>query len=799
MADRLLAGVRVLDLSAGVSDTVTRLFADLGADVVKVEPPGGSAARHHRPTLAGASIPFAVHNANKRSVVLDSRDDDDRRTFFDLAEGADIVVDAAGGAVAFGTAPAELAERYPHLVVLSITDFGASGPRSSWRATDPVLFAMSGALSRSGPTVGTPVLPPDGIASATAAVQAAWAALVAYYNKLRCGTGDYIDFSRFDAVVMALDPAFGAHGQATAGQRTSAWRGRPKNQDPYPICPCRDGYVRLCVMAPRQWRGLRRWLGEPQDFQDPKFDTLGARFAAWPQLSVLVDALFADKTMKELVAEGQAHGVPISAVLTPSRILASEHFQAVGAITHAELVPGVRTDVPTGYFVVDDERCGFRTPAPAAGADQPRWLADPVTAAPSGRAGEYPFQKLRILDLGVIVAGGELSRLYGDLGAQVIKVESADYPDGLRQSRAGAVMSESFAWTHRNHLALGLDLRREQGKQIFRRLVAEADAVFANFKPGTLTSLGFSFDTLREINPRIVLAGSSAFGNRGPWSRRMGYGPLVRATTGVTSLWTSEEASEEARAAGARHAFYDATTIFPDHIVGRVTAIAALAALIRRDRTGAPAHVHISQAEVVMNQLDTLYVAQAAVGAGVAEVCDDTSVHAVYPSAGDDEWCVISIRADSEWRCLTDLLGQPELAEDPRFATGESRTAHRAELVEAVSAWTSAQHPAQAVAALQAAGIPAGPMNRPPDVLQDPQLVERKLLSDMVHPLVERPLPAETGPAPFHHIPPAPQRPAPLPGQDTRELCVKLLGMGTEEIDRLLCEHVLFEAAAPPR
>jgi crotonobetainyl-CoA:carnitine CoA-transferase CaiB-like acyl-CoA transferase len=794
MADRLLAGVRVLDLSGGVTDTVTRLLADLGADVVKVEPPGGSPARDDRPTLAGASIPFAVHNANKRSVVLNPLDDDHRRTFFELIEGADIVVDAgpASQAEAFGTSGAELADRFPHLVVLSISDFGATGPRSSWRATDPVLFAMSGSLSRSGPTTGTPVLPPDGIASATAAVQATWAALVAYYDRLRCGTGDYIDFSRFDAVVMALDPAFGAHGQASAGQRSSGWRGRPRNQDPYPICPCQDGYVRLCVMAPRQWRGLRRWLGEPEEFQDPKYDGLGPRFAAWPQIGVLVDVLFADKTMKELVAEGQAHGVPISAVLTPSRILASEHFQAVGAITNTELVPGVRTDVPTGYFVVDDERSGFRTPAPAAGADEPRWLADPVTAEPSGQAGGYPFQGLRILDLGVIVAGGELSRLFGDMGAEVIKVESADYPDGLRQSRVGDVMSESFAWTHRNHLGLGLDLRSEQGKEIFRRLVAEADAVFANFKPGTLTSLGFSFDTLRELNPRIVLAGSSAFGNRGPWSRRMGYGPLVRATTGVTRLWTSEEASEEARAAGARHAFYDATTIFPDHVVGRVTAIAALAALIRRDRTGDPAHVHISQAEVVVNQLDTLYVTQAASRAGIAEVCEDISVHAVYPCAGDDEWCAISIRSDNEWRCAAAVFEQQQLSDDPRFAAGASRVAHRRELVELVSAWTRMQTPPHAAEALQAAGIPAGPMNRPPDVLEDPQLGERKLLSDMMHPLVERLLPAETGPAPFRHIPPAPQRPAPLPGQDTRDVCRKLLQMSAEEIDQLITDQVLF-------
>ena len=141
-------------------------------------------------------------------------------------------------------------------------------------------------------------------------------------------------------------------------------------------------------MAPRQWRGLRRWLGEPEEFQDPKYDVLGARFAAWPQISALVEALFADQTMKELVAAGQAHGVPIAAVLTPSRILASEHFQAVGAITDAELVPGVHTSVPTGYFVVDGQRSGFRTPAPAAGQDEPRWLADPVSApSPSGRSG----------------------------------------------------------------------------------------------------------------------------------------------------------------------------------------------------------------------------------------------------------------------------------------------------------------------------------------------------------------------------------------------------------------------------
>lgn len=793
MADGLLDAVRVLDLSSGVADAVTRLFADLGADVLKVEPPGGCLGRDALPTLRGASIPFAVHNANKRSAVLDPFDDEDCDRFLDLAAEADIVVDTGAderGAM-FGTSGEELAARYPHLVVLSITDFGATGSRSSWRATDPVLYAMCGALSRSGPTTGTPVLPPDGIASSTAAVQAAWAALAAYYNRLRCGTGDYIDFSWFDAVVMALDPAFGAHGQAAAGvSRSGRWRGRPKNQDAYPIYPCQDGYVRLCVMAPRQWRGLRRWLGEPEQFQDPKYDAIGARFAAWPQISELIRELFAGQTMKDLVAAGQANGVPIAAVLTPARILSSEHFQAVGAITEADLVPGVRTSVPTGYFVVDGRRAGFRTPVPAAGHDEPYWRGNPsVVPSSPGRLGDYPFAGLRILDLGIIVAGGELSRLFGDLGADVIKVESVDYPDGLRQARVGDAMSESFAWTHRNNRGLGLDLRSAEGKKIFARLVAEADAVFANFKPGTLTALGFSYDQLAAINPRIVLAESSAFGDTGPWSARLGYGPLVRATTGVTRLWTSGGAPGDADT--GRHGFYDATTVFPDHVVGRVTAIGALAALIHRNRAGRGAHVHVSQAEVVVNQLDTLYVTQAALAAGVAQIREDTALHAVYPCAGDDEWCVISIRTDDEWRRAASVFDHTGWAEDPRFATGEARLAHRDELVELVSGWTRTRTPLRAAELLQSAGVPAGPMNRPPDVLEDPQLIARNVYSPMTHPLIESPLPAETGPAPYRHIPAARQAPAPLPGQHTVEICRSLLGMNPADIQRLIDDGVL--------
>ena len=377
--------------------------------------------------------------------------------------------------------------------------------------------------------------------------------------------------------------------------------------------------------------------------------------------------------------------------------------------------------------------------------------------------------------------------MFGDLGAEVIKVESTAYPDGLRQARVGDPMSESFAWTHRNNLAFGVDLRSDAGKQVFGRLVAGADAVFANFKPGTLAALGFPYDKLQSLNEHVVLAESSAFGDRGPWSNRLGYGPLVRATAGVSRLWTDPHQTSDD--AGLRHQFYDATTVFPDHVVGRITAIGALAALIHRDRTGVGARVHVSQAEAVVNQLDARYVTDAARENSPAELADDTSVHGVFPCAGDDEWCVISIRTDDDWRSARSIFG---LADDERFATGDGRLAHRDELLEQVSAWTRDRTPPQVADALQAVGVAAGQMNRPPDILEDPQLCERKLFTDMTHPLFDNALPAETGPAPFRHIPPAPQRPAPLPGQDTREICLKILGMSSEDTEQLITDGVLF-------
>lgn len=771
----LLASLRVLDLCGAEGDMIGRLLADLGADVLKIEPPGGDPARSAPPLLDGVSIPFALHNANKRVAVLDPDSESDAERLIALAGEADVVIDSGvpGRASAYRTSCEQLADRFAHLVTMSVTDFGTGGPRASWRATDPVLYAMSTALSRSGPTVGTPVLPPDGIASATAAAQAAWALLAAYYNRLRCGAGDYIDFARFDAVVLALDPPFGTQGQAaTARNRGERWRGRPKNQDLYPIFRCADGYVRICVLSPRQWHGMRAWLGEPPQFADPRFDTIAARVAAFDELGALIAELFAGETMQRLVADGQRHGVPIAAVLSPSAALESDHFAAVGALTDAELAPGVRARVPVGYWVVDGHRAGFRTPPPPPGADAPRWLRPAYRPEPVAEPGGLPLDGVRVIDLGIIVAGGELSRLFADLGAEVIKVESSAYPDGLRQTRPGQAISEAFARAHRNNLGIGLDLRSADGAAVFERLVAASDAVFANFKPGTLDALGFSHQRLRRINPRLVLAESSAFGDTGPWSTQMGYGPLVRATTGVTSLWTSAAHTDTA----ARHPFYDATTVFPDHVVGRISAIGALAALIRRLQSGTGARIHVSQAEAGVNQLDVRFVVLAAEHRG-ARITGDDAADLVLACAGDDEWCAVSVRSDADRRAVAGVIGTPA----------------GPDLTGALADWAGTRSPGAVAGALQAAGVAAGPMQRADDVLCDTQLAARHVLTEMAHPLFDTALPSEAGPARFRNIPPCPQRPAPLPGADTRRVCRDVIGIDDTEISRLITDGVLFE------
>ena len=230
---------------------------------------------------------------------------------------------------------------------------------------------------------------------------------------------------------------------------------------------------------------------------------------------------------------------------------------------------------------------------------------------------------------------------------------------GSASPRSSPAPRRRFAWGNRGKLGLGLDLRSARGRELFLQLAAKSDVILSNFKPGTLESLGLGYDVLRNVNPQLVVADSSAFGASGPWAKRMGYGPLVRASTGLTGLWAYP---------GTPDGFCDASTVYPDHAAARVEAAAVAAALVARRRTGRGARISASQAETMLGQFADLFATESlSPGAVVAvgNVGPGDAPRGLYQCAGDDEWCVVDIRGDEDFTRLCGVLDRTDLASDP--------------------------------------------------------------------------------------------------------------------------------------
>jgi crotonobetainyl-CoA:carnitine CoA-transferase CaiB-like acyl-CoA transferase len=793
-------------MADGKLEVTGRFLADLGADVIRLERPGGGVSRRCFPVVRDIGLSFALANSNKRGAVVDLADAGGRERLWQLLATADIWIESEAPGVLdeLGFTESAVRERLPRLVRLAISDFGATGPYRDLLGNDWVHLALGTQLSRSGRPGREPLMPPSGLSYEAAAMQAAYAAVLSYLQLLETGCGDHVDFAIWEATLQIIDPPLGVVGTAAMGDRALLFgvgvRGRP-TVNPYPVIACSDGHVRLVILTSRQWRSMRAWLGEPDDLQDPELETLTGRYARQAELYARYAKFFEDKSKDDLARDGQAAGVPIVAVLTTADVLAAEHFLARGAFVDTEIAPGVEARVPSGFVEVDGARVGWRRRAPQLGehdaevwqeaAALPRRAAERSTATPE--AGTRPLDGIRVLDLGVIVFGAEVPRLLADMGADVIKVESRAYPDGARGMSApdSTAVSPNFAVGHRNERSFGLNLRSAEGVEVFKRLVALSDVVVSNFKPGTLEKLGLGYEDLAHVRPDLVWMSGSGVGHTGPWHDWLGYGPLVRCSAGVTSLW---------RYADDPDSFSEPTTIYPDHYAARVAAVTVISALIRRRRTGAGADIRVSQAETSINHFAQNYVREwlepgSVVAMGNAS--DEGAPWGVYPCAGDDEWCVITVGDDDQWARFRIAVGEPSWSDDARFATAAGRMANRAELEALVTSWTACRPPRAVMDALQAAGVPAADMRRLEDLVDDPHLEARGFEASFEQPGLDQPLRTER--LPFHSltIPLPPLRAAPAHGEHTRELAATLLGMADDEIDRLVAGGILevFEHA----
>jgi crotonobetainyl-CoA:carnitine CoA-transferase CaiB-like acyl-CoA transferase len=677
---------------------------------------------------------------------------------------------AADVIVADAAQPLDLAalrgER-PRLVTMTVSDFGSDTRFARWQATGPVLHALSGELSRSGIRGREPLLPPGDLAYQCAASQGAYVLITSLYHALRTGRGDHIDFSALDGAVQALDPGYGISGSATMGKPAHLLsRDRPVKGFQYPIFPCADGYVRICLLAKRQWQSMFRWMGEPAEFASPEFDSITARYKSGALLAAIA-AFFAPCARRDLEADGQRFGVPISAVLDFEECVASDHMREREAFCDARQVDGSIVRLPNGVVTIDGARMGLN----ASHGASPPWLVPPERD-PGARA----FEGLRVLDLGVIVVGAEQGRLLADQGADVVKVESRAYPDGNRQSYLSYGLSVSFAAGHRNKRSLGLNLRDPEGRALFLAMSAEADVILSNFKPGTLESLKLDFGQIAAVNPRIIMAESSAFGSTGPWSGRMGYGPLVRAATGLTAAWRYPDDPES---------FSDSVTIYPDHVAARVGAIAVVALLIRRLRTGRGGEAGVAQAEVMLNHF----------GADVARTSRGRTAGApadwpwsVYRAQGDDEWCVVTVRGQRDWSALCRVIGFDQGA---GLDTPIARIRERAAIDAAIQAWLATHATDEAMEMLQGEGIPAARMLRVADLPQFGYYVDRGFFRTEAHPYLREEVIAERSHGKSIVLAEAPLNSAPLMGEQSVEVVTDWLGLSKAQIEGLVTSGVL--------
>jgi crotonobetainyl-CoA:carnitine CoA-transferase CaiB-like acyl-CoA transferase len=798
--ERPLAGIRVLDSADVRGELCGRVLADLGAEVIRIEPPAGAASRQLPPFApnGGGSLYFAFRNAGKRSVVLDLDDERDRDRLHRQLARADVWIESGrpSALAARDLDPEAVLERHPRLILASITDFGQTGPYRDFEGTDMVGYALGGMMFRAGAAHRPPVVAPGSQAYDAASVTAAFGIATAYHQRERCGRGQWLDVSVQETTACMADwsvPIYSKLGVYTHREGAGMW----------PVYACRDGWVRVIVIAPHSWRALCDWMGNPEELRDPKLEVFTNRLERRVEIEALIGRFFRDQRMLEAAREAQSRGIATTPVLRPAEVIDNEHTRARRSFVELDLLPGRRAAVASGFVEFDGVRLGPRCGAPSPGehdrevlgeerepGSEARPAREALGAASGGSApgpepSLFPFAGISVLDFGVGIAGVEVARLLGEYGADVIKIESSGALDFIRGVLPGP-MNPPFASSNRNKRSFGVDLKSATGLELVRRLVPTADVIVENSGTGVMDRLGLGYEDAKVLNPRIVYFSSQLLGASGPWKNWVGYGPNTHAVSGLQYLWNyPEDAGEPAGSAN----------IHPDHLVGRLGALAVAAALIQRERDGVGVHIEAAQFEAIIQLLGDLFAKESLAPGSVGPAGNSSECGApwgAYPCEGEDEWCVVNVRSDREWRALREVMGDPDWASLTRYDVVEGRRDAAQEIDQGIAAWTRERKAIDVMHALQARGVPAGVVAHPAHQMSDPHLAERGYFRVLDQVALGQ-ISVEGMGFRGTRLPEPRLSSAPLLGEQTRAICRDLLGLSDEEVDALIAEGVLEE------
>ncbi|MBM4265909.1 MAG: CoA transferase [Deltaproteobacteria bacterium] len=786
-SESLLAGLRVLDLAGEPGAMTGRILADLGAEVVHVEPPEGDPLRRTPPFAASdrRSLRFGAWSAGKSSVVLASEDP----RLDELLRGADVVLETPG----FPDSPTLDPKRAPAAVWLRITPFGLAGPRAAWRASDLGVMAASGNMFSTGEPDRAPVRCTEPSGYAHAGPEAAYAVLTA----LASGRPQVIDLAMQEVVTVAnMSGVASAFRGGGPGKRHGANIGRTRE-----IWPCKDGFVSFGLRGGRarvpSLQTLTAMLFEEgldtpawTDRDWNAFDQFKVSDEDLAALEEPLGRLFARKTMTELYERACETNLMLAPVNTPREMLASaqsrarEVFRDVGALR----------SLPARIAIVasHDGRARSieaRADAPELGRDSvPAWTARSVPAVQASReahgtpawsAASSAGGPLRIVEFGAGAAGPIAARYFAEHGAIVVKVESKTRPEFLRAMYAstsphGLEGSQLFDALNAGKRSITLDLKNPRGVEIARRLMHWADAVLENFAPRAMRGFGLDYETIAAEKPDLVMVSTCLNGQTGPHRNYPGFGGQGSALSGFNDL-TGWPDREPAGPFGT----------ITDSLAPRFAATALAAGLHYRRRTGCGVHLDIAQVEVAQYALAPWILAYADDGriyARNGNRSERTAPHGAFSCRGEDRWVAIAVWSDAEWARLAAHLGSE--AREAKLARTEDRLARESEVEALVAAWTHERTREEVAEILQAEGIEAVPVQDFEDLLRDPQLAAREHFANLEHPYLG-PSPYERNGFRLSDASSGYARPSPLLGEHTDEVLRDFLGCDAAEISEL--------------
>lgn len=753
----------MLELSNGIAVSYCgKMFADAGADVVKIESARGDSVRARTAGGPPGAL-FAYLAAGKKSVT-----DDGQPEIAALLAGADIVLtDLSDG----WTLDKVTAHAGPSAVVVAVTPFGTAGPYVDDRvvANEFILQALCGSTAGRGWPEDEPVQAGGQLGEWLAGTFAAAVAAATARHAARSGRGEIIDVSTYEAMVIAVG---GLSAMSASVLGTDSLLGQRSLELPS-IVPTADGLVGFCTITAQQFQDFLVLIDRADLLDDADLASFDGRVARRDEFLDMVTQWTRSRTTQEIVDLAVAFRIPVAPIATPEMLSAIDHFEQRRVFVHAE-AGMLQPRVP-----YRSEAMATRPPGrvPRLGADNGKvhWAprAHPVCGTD---ADALPLADARVTDFTAFWAGPVATQLLGALGADVIKVEGVRRPDGMRFSAGRKPTWEQwwewgpvFLCSNSNKRGVSVELSTDAGRAIALELIAASDLVIENFSPRVMTNFGLSWDAVRAANPRAIMVRMPAFGLDGPWRDRVGFAQTMEQATGMA--WVTGHA--------------DGPPVIPrgvcDPIAGLHAAFAAVAALVVRDRDGSGMQVESTMVEAALNVAAEMLVEYSHNGIIMRRNGNrgpGAAPQGVYRCRGDDEWVALAAMDDAARTALAGLLERPDLTPNDWWEQPD-------EIDKLISDWTARRSTAEAVDTLRAAGVAAARVTPAPELLRDPHLRARGFWESVDHPVAGSFLctgmPFAFRGRPRRWI----RRPPPLYGQHTSEVLTGLLGRGDDDLAAL--------------